>query len=229
MKRILIVEDDTLLNKTLAYNLASDGYEVTGALNARTAAAKLTTYEYDLVLLDINLPDGNGYELCKLIKPNHPDTLVIFLTANDQESDQIRGYEVGAVDYITKPFSIGALQRKIKAMFSMLEHHKAPRDIYDDGKLFLDFSEQTASLNGRPLTLSSMEFRMLNLFCKNQKQVLTRNLLLEKLWDIEENFIEEHTLTTTVSRIRAKIEADGDTYIKTIYGMGYQWMGGEKK
>lgn len=229
MKRILIVEDDALLNKTLAYNLVSDGYDVTGAFNAGTAAAKLNSYEYDLVLLDINLPDGSGYELCKLIKPDHPDTLVIFLTANDQESDQIRGFEAGAVDYITKPFSIGALQRKIKAMFAVLEHHKAPRDIYDDGKLFLDFSEQTASLNGRPLTLSSMEFRMLNLFCKNQKQVLTRNLLLEKLWDIDENFIEEHTLTTTVSRIRAKIEADGDAYIKTIYGMGYQWMGGEKK
>lgn len=229
MKRILIVEDDSLLNKTLAYNFTSDGYKVTGAFNARTAAAKLTGNEYDLVLLDINLPDGNGYELCRLIKPDHPDTLVIFLTANDQESDQIRGYEAGAVDYITKPFSIGALQRKIGAMFAVLERHKAPREIYDDGKLFLDFSEQSASLNGRPLTLSSMEFRMLNLFCKNQKQVLTRNQLLEKLWDIDENFIEDHTLTTTVSRIRAKIEAEGDTYIKTIYGMGYQWMGGENK
>ena len=81
------------------------------------------------MLLDINLPDGNGFELCKLIKPQHPDTIVIFLTANDQESDQIRGYEVGAVDYITKPFVIGALQRKIKAMFAMLEHHKPAKDI----------------------------------------------------------------------------------------------------
>ena len=85
MKRILIVEDDNLLNKTLAYNLTSDGYEVTGALNARTATTKLTSMEYDLVLLDLNLPDGNGYDLCKLIKPEHPDTVVIFLTANDQE------------------------------------------------------------------------------------------------------------------------------------------------
>ena len=203
MKRILIVEDDNLLNKTLAYNLTSDGYEVTGALNARTATTKLTSMEYDLVLLDLNLPDGNGYDLCKLIKPEHPDTVVIFQTANDQESDQIRGYEVGAVDYITKPFSIGALQRKISAMFAMLEHHKPAKDIYDDGKLFLDFSEQVASLNGKPLTISTMEFKMLNLFRKNPKQVLTRGQLLEKLWD--------------------------GTYIKTIYGMGYQWMGGEKK
>ena len=128
--------------------------------------------EFDLVLLDINLPDGNGFELCKLIKPQHPDTIVIFLTANDQEIDQIRGYEVGAVDYITKPFVIGALQRKIKAMFAMLEHHKPAKDIYDDGRLFLDFSEQTASLNGKPLTLSPMEYKMLNLFRKNPRQVL---------------------------------------------------------
>ena len=163
MKQILIVEDDSFLNKMLDYNLTADGYGVTSALNARTAADAIRQREFDLVLLDINLPDGNGFELCKLIKPQHPDTIVIFLTANDQESDQIRGYEVGAVDYITKPFVIGALQRKIKAMFAMLEHHK-------------------------------------------------------------------HTLTTSISRIRSKIESDGGApYIKTVYGMGYQWTGGEAK
>ena len=229
MKRILIVEDDALLNKTLAYNLISDDWEVTPALNAKTAASLLARTEYDLVLLDINLPDGNGYDLCKLVKPEHPDTVVIFLTANDQENDQIRGYEAGAVDYITKPFSIGALQRKICAMFAMLEHHKPARDLYDDGRLFLDFSEQAATLNGKPITLSPMEYKMLYLFCKNPRQVLTRQRLLERLWDVEEKFVDEHTLTTSISRIRGKIEAEGDTYIKTIYGIGYQWTGGERK
>ena len=229
MKRILIVEDDALLNKTLAYNLSSDGWDVTPALNAKTAAALLAGTEYDLVLLDINLPDGNGYDLCRLVKPEHPDTVVIFLTANDQESDQLRGYEAGAVDYITKPFSIEALQRKIRAMFAMLEHHKLARDLYDDGRLFLDFSEQSATLNGKPVTLSPMEYKMLYLFCKNPRQVLTRQRLLERLWDVDEKFVDEHTLTTSISRIRGKIEAEGDTYIKTIYGIGYQWTGGERK
>ena len=230
MKHVLVVEDDSFLNKMLSYNLTADGYEITSVLNARTAAQALNSREFDLVLLDINLPDGNGFELCKLIKPQHPDTIVIFLTANDQESDQIRGYEVGAIDYITKPFVIGALQRKIKAMFAMLEHHKPAKDIYDDGRLFLDFSEQTATLNGKALSLSPMEFKMLNLFRKNPKQVLTRQHLLEKLWDVDERFVDEHTLTTSISRIRSKIEADGGApYIKTIYGMGYQWTGGEKK
>lgn len=229
MKQILIVEDDNLMNKTLAYNLASDDYAITNVLNARAAAEALKAKSFDLVLLDINLPDGNGYDLCRLIKPEHPDTVVIFLTANDQECDQIWGYEVGAMDYITKPFSIGALQRKVKAMFAMLEHHKPAKDIYDDGSLFLDFSELTASLNGKPLTLSAMEYKMLNLFRKNPKQVLTRQQLLEKLWDVDEKYVDEHTLTTSISRIRSKIEADGGAYIKTVYGMGYQWTGGEKK
>ena len=229
MERILIVEDDALLNKTLAYDLASDGWEVASALNARTAAGLLAGGEYDLVLLDIDLPDGSGYDLCRLIKPEHPDTVVIFLTAKDQESDQLRGYEAGAVDYITKPFSIEALHRKIRAMFAMLGHRGPARDLYDDGRLFLDFSEQAASLNGEPIALSPMEYRMLHLFCKNPRQVLTRQRLLERLWDADERFVDEHTLTTSISRIRGKIEADGDTYIKTIYGIGYQWTGGERK
>lgn len=229
MKKILIVEDDALLNKTLAYNLTSDGYDIVSALNVRTAADMLVKTEFALVLLDINLPDGSGYDLCRMIKPKFPDTIVIFLTANDQESDQLRGYEAGAVDYITKPFSIGALQRKISAMFAMVEHHKPAKDIYDDGRLFLDFSEQTASLNGNPLSLSPMEYKMLCLFCKNPKQILMRQRLLEKLWDVDERYVDEHTLTTSISRIRGKIEADGDAYIKTIYGMGYQWVGGERK
>ena len=229
MKQILLVEDDALLNKTLSFNLTSSSWEVTPALNAKTAAGLLAKTEYDLVLLDINLPDGNGYDLCGLIKPKHPDTVVIFLTANDQECDQIRGYEAGAVDYITKPFSIGALQRKISAIFAMLEHHRPAKDFYDDGRLFLDFSEQAASLNGKSLLLSPMEYKMLYLFCKNPKQVLTRQRLLERLWDVDEKFVDEHTLTTSISRIRSKIEIDGDTYIKTIYGIGYQWTGGERK
>ena len=106
-------------------------------------------------------------------------------------------------------------------MFSMLEHHRPAKDVYDDGRLFLDFSEQSASLNGTPLTLSSMEFKMLNLFRRNPKQVLTRGQLLEKLWDIDERFVDEHTLTTSVSRIRSKIESDGGApYLNTISGMG---------
>lgn len=229
MKHILIVEDDRLLNKTLSYNLSLDGYDVTSMLNAQTAAGAIGMQKFDMVLLDINLPDGNGYDLCRLIKEEQRDALVIFLTANDQERDLVRGYEVGAVDYITKPFSIVALQHKINAMFAMLERHKPSEDFYDDGRLYLDFARQTGTLRGKPLTLSAMEYRMLFLLCRNAGRVLTRGQLLEKLWDAEENYVDEHTLTTAISRIRGKIEAEGDRYIKTVYGMGYQWMGEEQK
>ncbi|WP_027625275.1 response regulator transcription factor [Clostridium lundense] len=229
MKKILIVEDDTLLNKTLAYNLNSDGYIITSALNARSATEYLKKGEFDLVLLDINLPDGNGYDLCRLIKSGHEKIAVIFLTANDQESDMIKGYEVGGFDYITKPFSIEALQRKIKAMFGWMENHKPLRDIFDDGKLRIDFSDQTANLHGKMITFTPMEYRALNMFAKNPRQVLTRGRLLEKLWDVDGKFVDEHTLTTIISRVRGKIEVDGTQYIKTVYGMGYMWTGGEQK
>lgn len=128
------------------------------------------------------------------------------------------------------PFAVAALQRKIKAMLSILEHHRPAKDIYDDGRLFLDFSQQSASLNGAPLALSAMEFKMLNLFRRNPRQVLTRRQLLERLWDVDERFVDEHTLTTSISRIRSKIESDGGApYIKMVYGMGYQWTGGEAR
>ena len=114
-------------------------------------------------------------------------------------------------------------------MFAMLEHREPARELYDDGRLFLDFSGKAASLHGKPVALSPMEYKMLYLFCKNPGQVLTRQRLLERLWDAQEKFVDAHTLTTSVSRIRGKIEAQGDTYIKTIYGIGYQWTGGERQ
>ena len=229
MKRILIVEDDCLLNRTRAFHFSADGYDVTSALNAEAAVKCLAGAPYDLVLLDINLPDGNGFDLCRAIKPDNPDTMVIFLTANDEECDQLKGYAAGAVDYITKPFSVEALQRKIGAMFAMLARHRPAGEIYDDGRLFLDFSQQNAALCGQPLTFSAMEYKMLHLFCENAGVVLTRQRLLERLWDVDEKYVEEHTLTTFVSRLRGKLEASGERYIKTVYGMGYQWIGGRMK
>ena len=224
MKQILVVEDDELLNKTLTYNLSLEGYQLTPVLTYEEAAEKLGAAVYDLVLLDIGLPDGSGLELCRRVKPAHPDTLFIFLTANDQECDQVRGYEAGAVDYITKPFSVLALKKKIRAMFDMLKRRSPDRVLYDDGVLCLDFTGQSAVLGGKPLPLSALEFRMLR---QNPGRVLTRQQLLQKLWDSEERYVDTHTLTTSVSRLRGKIEETGHTYIRTVYGMGYQWMGGE--
>ncbi|WP_312431081.1 response regulator transcription factor [Lacrimispora sp.] len=227
MKKILIVEDDTLLNKTLAYNLVLCGYEVISANNCASARCHLRENHLDLILLDINLPDGNGLDLCREIKERGMDSYPIFLTANDQESDMIEGYEAGGADYITKPFSIAVLTRKIAAVFENLDTRLPRHELYDDGFLRIDFSEQSAVLNGNSVDFTPKEYRTLFLFVKNPRIILTKRQLLEKLWDIDGDFVDEHTLTTTISRIRKKIESDHRKYIKTTYGMGYQWIGGD--
>lgn len=229
MRKILIVEDDTLLNKTLAYNLASEGYEPASAFTYAAAVGHLQKNEFDLVLLDINLPDGSGLGLCEEIQARGQNSYVMFLTANDKESDMLKGYEAGGADYLTKPFSIAVLCKKIAAVFTNMERRNLRHNLYDDGVLKIDFSEQTASLAGEPVDFTPKEYRTLFLFIQNPRMILTKRQLLEKLWDIDGDFVDEHTLTTIISRIRKKIETDERKYIKTAYGMGYQWMGGGQK
>ena len=230
MEKILII-DDSLVQASQLQSILADSYDITISQTAEDGLRRVRTETFSLILLDVVMPGMDGFTLLKKLQEEiiTQSIPVILITSLSDIEDEQYGLTLGAVDYITKPFSIGALQRKIRAMFAMLEHHKPPRDIYDDGRLFLDFSEQAATLNGKPLTLSSMEYKMLFLFCKNPRQVLTRQRLLERLWDVDEKFVDEHTLTTSISRIRGKIEADGDAYIKTIYGIGYQWTGGERK
>ena len=227
--KILVVEDDRLLNNTLCYNLSAAGYEVDAALTKSVAGRFCRKQEYDLIVLDINLPDGNGFDFCRDIKESRPDTAVIFLTANDMESDMLKGYEAGGADYVTKPFSVTVLCRKVAAVFANLELRTPRHDLFDDGFLKIDFSEQRASLAGEPLDFTPKEYRTLFLFVKNPRIILTKRQILEKLWDIDGDFVDEHTLTTIISRIRKKIETDEHKYIKTAYGMGYQWIGGEPK
>ena len=165
----------------------------------------------------ITLPEGGNY------------TYIIFITANDKESDMLKGYEVGGADYVTKPFSVTVLCKKVAAVFANLELRTPRHDLFDDGFLKIDFSEQSASLAGESLDFTPKEYRTLFLFVKNPRIILTKRQILEKLWDIDGDFVDEHTLTTIISRIRKKIETDERKYIKTAYGMGYQWIGGEPR
>lgn len=230
MKRILIVEDDITMNKMLSNILLVEGYKVTSAYTVREAQHCFRTDAYDLAILDINLPDGSGYEVCKVIKEKS-STAVIFLTANDLEQDMIKGYEMGAADYITKPFPNSVLRHKVKAIFSMLESsmNEAAHNIYDDGRLMIDFSSLRATMEGKEIVFAPLEYRMLETFVANKGILLTRQKLLEKLWDSQENFVDEHTLTAAISRIRGKIEKDGRKYIQTVYGMGYMFTSGGAK
>lgn len=226
--RILVVEDDRLLNQTLCYNLSAAGYIVDPALTKATAMQLSNKQDYDLIVLDINLPDGNGFDFCNEIKERRPDTAVIFLTARDMESDQLRGFELGADDYVTKPFPMSVFLKKIAAMFNRITKQNGS-DCYDDGNLFVNFSEMSSAVAGQNVSLTPMEYRILKVLTKNPQMVLTRQVLLEKLWDIDENYVDEHALTSAMSRLRTKIEAGGLPYIKTVYGMGYMWIGGIRK
>ena len=226
--RILVVEDDRLLNSTLCYNLTTVGYQVDAALTKADAIGQTEKQNYELIVLDVNLPDGNGLDFCREIKERRPDTAVIFLTANDMESDMLKGFELGADDYVTKPFPISVFQKKVSALLSRITKQSGG-DFYDDGNLLINFSELTAALSGQAVTFTPLEYRLLKVLTSNSKQVLTRGQLLEKLWDAEENYVDEHALTSAISRIRGKIEVNGYQYIKTVYGMGYMWIGGLKK
>ena len=215
--RILVVEDDQLLNKTLSYNLSAVGYSVDGAMSKAVAIRFLEKQDYDLIVLDVNLPDGNGFDICREVKERRPDTAVIFLTANDMESDMLKGFELGADDYVTKPFPISVFQKKVSALLNRISVQSGG-DFYDDGNLYIHFSELSACLAGQPITLTSLEYRLLKVLTRNSQTVLTRQVLLEKLWDVDENYVDEHALTTTISRIRSKIHQN-----RLWYGLYVDW------
>ena len=225
--KILVVEDDRLLNNTLCYNLSAAGYEVDAALTKSAAERLCKKQKYDLIVLDINLPDGNGFDFCRDMKERHPETAVIFLTANDMESDMLKGYELGADDYVTKPFPMSVFQKKVSALLARIRKQSGG-DCYNDGNLFINFTEMNTQ-GGENISFTPMEYRLLKVLTKNPQIVLTRQVLLEKLWDIDGNFVDEHALTSAISRVRIKIETEDRQYIKTVYGMGYMWIGGALK
>ena len=178
--RILVVEDDQLLNKTLSYNLSAVGYSVDGAMSKAVAIRFLEKQDYDLIVLDVNLPDGNGFDICREVKERRPDTAVIFLTANDMESDMLKGFELGADDYVTKPFPISVFQKKVSALLNRISAQSGG-DFYDDGNLYINFSELSACLAGQPITLTSLEYRLLKVLTRNSQTVLTRQVLQMKI------------------------------------------------
>ena len=177
--------------------------------------------EFDLVLMDVNLPDEDGFSLGRRIREKS-SVPIIFLTANDMDEDMIKGFEAGADDYITKPFNIRVVLQRIQAILRRCEGTKL--SVMNCGNLEIHFDRQTVLKQGRPLVLTPTEFKLLSKFCSNQTQVLTRQVLLEDLWDVDGNFVDEHTLTINISRLRSKISDDKFSYIKTIYGVGYQWV-----
>lgn len=227
MERILIIEDDEMLNAGLCYNMQAAGYIPVPAYDLKTARDLLHSQRWDLILLDVNLPDGNGYAFAGQIRRDS-DVPVIFLTAQDMDEDMVKGFEAGADDYITKPFNIKVVLQRIRAVLNRCGKAKAAEELVC-GNLRVNLSEMTVQKGNSPLALTPTEYKLLKTFLQNPGQVLTREIILEKLWDSEKNFVDEHTLTINVSRLRSKISDAQYTYIKTVYGVGYQWIGDRKQ
>lgn len=223
MNRILIVEDDEILGVGLRFDLEAEHYLVTLTGTAEQALLELARETYHLIILDVNLPDGNGFSLCGKLKKVQ-EIPVIFLTACDLETDQMKGFDVGADDYITKPFSMPLLRKRVAAVLKRSEKPEQ-KQYYNNGHLMVNPDSLEAICGGKSIVFTPTEYKLLKLFIKNANCVLTRQVLLEKLWDNSGNFVDEHALTVNINRLRSKIESAEHKYIKTIYGMGYQWDG----
>lgn len=216
MAKILLVEDDDTISFGIRVSLEKKGYEIT-ACTCLADAKKLFSDAFALVLLDLNLPDGTGYELCTWVKARC-DTPIIFLTVRDEVSDITRGLDMGADDYLTKPFHIAVLESRIAAVLRRVPEE--PDGSAACGNIRLNKEKMQVLLDGREITLTALEYRMLLILMENKGRTLPRSLILEKLWDSEGNFVNDNTLTVTVKRLREKL--DHTRCITTVRGIGYR-------
>lgn len=219
--KIFVLEDDEAIGIGLSYTLQSEKYEVTLAKNVKSAMEIIEKDSFDLYLLDLTLPDGNGYDVCKAIK-SKKDSPVIFLTAFDDEINVVTGFEVGADDYISKPFRVRELLARIRACLKRYSKDSEEKNV-QIGELCVIPSEAKVLVSGKEVILTAMEYRLLLSFISNRGKVLTRQRLLEDIWDVEGDFVNDNTLTVYIKRLRDKIEKDTENpeYIKTVRGMGY--------
>lgn len=220
MQRILVVEDDRELNNGICYALEKDGYATESAHSVSEADEHLRG-DIDLALLDVNLPDGDGFDLCKKIRETKPIP-VLFLTARDLEEDALLGYELGADDYVTKPFSMKILLKKIGVILQRAETEKP--NVFDDGFLRVDMERARVTVGKNECSVTPTEFRLLRELIINSGQLLTYDILLQRLWDSGGQFVDKHALAVNVNRLRRKIEDGEHKYISNVYGMGYQWL-----
>lgn len=222
MQKILVVEDDEELNQSICYFLTKEKYRAVSAYSIAEAKEAYNKDSIQLVLLDVNLPDGEGFLFCQWVKKQR-HVPVIFLTARDLEEDALTGYDVGAEDYVIKPFSLKVLLKKIAVVLDRTKTEK--EDVFQDGHLLLDFNAAKVMVKGKECPVTPTEFKMLKVFVSNKGQLLTYEVLLERLWDSNGQFVDRHTLAVNVNRLRGKIEDDEHKYISNVYGMGYQWVG----
>lgn len=220
MIKLLLVEDDSSIVKNLSEYLVSEGFLVTSASGQNEALQKLEQRTFDLVLLDISLPDGNGFSLCSMLKSEYR-LPIIFLTASGDEYGTVTGFELGADDYISKPFRPRELVMRIKNVLRLTGSKGKTVSL---GAIEVDTEKGKATKNGKDIFLSALEYRLLLIFINNRGAVLTRTKLLDSIWDIAGEYVSDNTLTVYIKRLREKLEDEpaNPTLIKTVRGIGYR-------
>jgi len=222
MKTILLVEDDKHLSRGITFSFEKEGFTVFSAETYEAGLDIFNRHNIDLVILDLNLPDGDGLDFCKDIrkKSNIP---IIMLTARDMETDEISGLLAGADDYITKPFSISILRARVETVLRRTDG--TGKNVIMSGEFSLDINNCKLFRNKSEIPISTTEFRLLKIFMNNMGKVLSKEQIHAELWDNQGEFIDDNTLSVNISRLRYKIEKNPKkpAIIKTIHGIGYAW------
>ena len=217
MANIFLLEDDKILSKGIVIALQKDCHTVSAAYGFMEALKQYDKQKYDLLLLDINLPDGSGLDFCKRIRETY-EIQILFLTANETEEDMLEGFGAGCDDYISKPFSLEVLRKKVQAI---LKRTGSDRTKIRYKNLEVDIDKCLVLLMGEEVHLTSTEYKLLCYLIKNKGRVVTKTMLLENLWDIDGNFIDDNTVRVNINRLRQKLKDERQEYIVTVFGIGY--------
>lgn len=224
MKKILLVEDDLSLINGLVFAIEKQGFDVTNARTKKEALDLWQTGDFNLIILDVTLPDGNGFEICSKIRETSTIP-ILFLTAADDETNITMGLDIGGDDYLSKPFKLAVLFSRINALLRRSEDYRSNNGIIVSGSIKLDLLKSEVYKENTRIELTGGEYKLLKLLMENPGQVLSSEQILSQLWDCEERFVDTNTLTVYVRRLRVKIEDDAanPTKILTVRGLGYKW------
>lgn len=220
MKKILIIEDDMDLQEGLSFSLRAEGYAPEAAGTIREAKLRMAVTTFDGMILDCNLPDGNGFAFCQEIRKQSLIP-ILMLTARDTELDEVKALELGVDDFMSKPFSVAVLKARLKKLLSRGEEET----FLNSNGICLDKRECRVFQDGKEVSLSKIEYKLLLYFMENKNQVLSKEQILERIWDSEGRFVDDNTVSVNIRRLRQKIEENPaePVYIKTVYGLGYLW------
>ncbi len=221
MQEILLLEDDRSLNRGITLTLQKAGYKVASAFSLSEAEEYYKKTGFDLIISDITLPDGSGLDFGRKVR-EEGNTYLIYLTALDSEIDIVNGYDCGADDYITKPFSLMVLVSKVNALMRRMDHAAEEKHMISSGEIEVNYQEMKAYKNGAEVSLGRKELQLLVYLMENAGRIVSKESILEQIWDVDGQFVDDNTVTVNISRLKNKLKTDE---ISNVRGLGYIWMG----